>query len=103
AGNYNVVIANELGSVTSATAAITIGETRGLILGSVRTDAGTGPAALTGAFRIEGSSSKQFLIRAVGPTLANFGITGVMADPQLTIVSATTGALAASNDDWGTG
>ncbi|MEN9635443.1 MAG: hypothetical protein RL077_3847, partial [Verrucomicrobiota bacterium] len=53
-------------------------------------------------FTLAGSVQKSVLIRAIGPTLAAFGVVGTLVDPQLSLVNATTGALVASNDDWGT-
>ena len=45
-----------------------------------------------------GSGSLRLLIRAVGPTLANFGVTGALADPTITLFRGPT-ALA-TNDNW---
>jgi hypothetical protein len=41
------------------------------------------------------------LIRGVGPTLSVFGVGGVLADPQISVVSGNT--QIASNDNWETG
>lgn len=56
-------------------------------------------SSLTAGFVIDGTGTKRVLIRAVGPTLANFGLTGVLADPQLTLFSDQT--VIGSNDNWG--
>lgn len=45
------------------------------------------------------SGDKPIVIRAVGPTLSTFGITGTLADPKLDLFSGQT--IVASNDDWG--
>lgn len=45
-----------------------------------------------------GVGSKRMLVRAVGPTLATFGVTGALADPSLALVSG--GATLANNDNW---
>jgi hypothetical protein len=37
-------------------------------------------------------------VRAVGPTLASFGVSGALADPQLQLLSGST--VIASNDNW---
>lgn len=55
--------------------------------------------SLTVGFNIGGGTSRTVLIRAVGPTLAAFGVGGTMADPQLKLYSGQT--VLASNDDWG--
>jgi len=44
--------------------------------------------------------SKQVLIRGVGPTLAQYGVSGVLADPQLKLFNAAN-TLINQNDDWG--
>ncbi len=54
---------------------------------------------LAGGFVVRGSAPKKFLVRAVGPTLAAWGVTDVLADPVITIAAAT--GLIARNDDWG--
>jgi hypothetical protein len=61
-----------------------------------------GGTSLTAGFVVGGSTSKTVLIRAVGPTLgaAPFGLSGVMADPQLKLFDAQQNVVA-SNDDWG--
>jgi hypothetical protein len=43
--------------------------------------------------------SKQVVVRALGPTLTNFGVSNALADPTLEIRDVH-GALLASNDDW---
>jgi hypothetical protein len=49
-------------------------------------------------FVITGSSSKSILVRGVGPTLTQFGLTQVLSDPVLSLYHGAT--LFASNDDW---
>jgi outer membrane protein assembly factor BamB len=59
-----------------------------------------GSANLIAGFVVQGSASKRFLIRAVGPTLAEqFYIPNVLADPAISLVSA--GIEVAANDNWG--
>lgn len=65
---------------------------------STRGQVGTGGNILIAGFVIGGSSPKQVLIRAIGPSLAPFGITSPLADPQLEIFSGS--ARIASNDNW---
>ncbi len=66
---------------------------------STRATAGTGSQILTAGFVIGEGGDKQVLIRAIGPTLANFGLTGVLADPFLTLFNAA-GTSIATNDNW---
>ena len=53
-----------------------------------------------GGFSIGGSVAKTVLLRAVGPTLAGYGVTGALADPVLSLYSGS--ALIAQNTHWGT-
>ncbi|MCX6954958.1 MAG: hypothetical protein NTV51_22610 [Verrucomicrobia bacterium] len=46
-------------------------------------------------------ANKQVLIRAIGPTLSAFGLTGVLADPVLTVFNSSNVAVA-TNDNWAT-
>jgi len=45
------------------------------------------------------SRNEQVIVRALGPTLTNFGITGPLADPSLSLIDAN-GTLLAFNDNW---
>lgn len=68
---------------------------------STRGIASRDPNALIAGFVIVGTTPRTVLIRAIGAaTLATFGISGGLIDPGLEIYDAT-GALIASNDDWG--
>lgn len=40
------------------------------------------------------------LLRAVGPSLAQFGVTGVLADPQLALFRQGSTAAIQQNDNW---
>jgi len=66
-------------------------------LGTVSPGSGT----LVAGFVIAGNSAKSVLIRGVGPTLATFGVTGILPDPVLSVYN-TTGTLVAQNYFWGT-
>ena len=57
---------------------------------------------MIGGFIIGGSTAKKVLIRAVGPNLANYGVTGVLANPTLELHKSSDNSIIASNDDWGT-
>ena len=66
---------------------------------STRGMVGTGDDALIGGFIISGTNPKKVLLRAVGPSLSGSGVSGVLADPRLSVYDAS-GAPIASNDDW---
>ncbi len=65
---------------------------------SARTQVGTGDNILVAGFTIAGNGTRRLLIRAVGPTLAAFGVGGTLADPKLEIYSGST--RIAENDNW---
>lgn len=48
-----------------------------------------------------GSNPASVLVRAIGPTLTNFGVPNALQDPTLNLHDGN-GALLASNDDWRT-
>jgi len=66
---------------------------------STRVGVGNFGHVLISGFIIDGSDRKTIVLRAIGPSLAQFGVTGVMADPVLRLYDAT-GALIAENDNW---
>lgn len=69
---------------------------------SVRSTAGTGSQTLIGGFVIGGTGSKKVLARGDGPALAQFGVTGVLPDPVLTLFDSGGSAIDA-NSSWGGG
>ena len=69
---------------------------------STRAQVQTGLNVMIGGFVISGPTSKTIVIRAIGPSLANFGVTGALANPQLQLVRSSDNATIATNDDWAT-
>ncbi|OIQ98871.1 hypothetical protein GALL_191130 [mine drainage metagenome] len=67
---------------------------------SARAIVGTGDNVLVGGFIITGSSPMTVLIRGIGPTLSNQGISNPLADPKLTLFDVH-GNIISENDDWG--
>ncbi|WED66275.1 YDG domain-containing protein [Synoicihabitans lomoniglobus] len=63
-------------------------------------DATTDSGALVAGFVIGGDTSKRVLLRAIGPGLAQFGLTTALPDPQVTVYNAT-GEVVAEVDNWG--
>ncbi len=70
---------------------------------SARSTVGTGANILVAGFVIGGSTSMTVLIRASGPALVPFGVSGTLSDPELQLygLSASSSTLLATNDDWG--
>jgi hypothetical protein len=69
-----------------------------LVNGSTRAYVGTAESVLIPGLVVGGTGNLRLLIRAVGPTLADFGVTGALQDPTMTLFRGST-ALA-SNDNW---
>lgn len=59
----------------------------------------TGNDVMIGGFVIGGTGSKRVLVRAIGPSLAPYGVPNVLADPNVELVNAA-GQRVALNDDW---
>jgi hypothetical protein len=72
-----------------------------LIAVSARMNVTLGEGTLIAGFSIAGNAPKTLLIRGVGPGLTAFGVSGVLADPQIAVYSGNT--QIASNDNWETG
>jgi hypothetical protein len=109
AANYRVTLTalatydtDSSGGLTGVgnTASATVGSTGTARLINISTRAAIGGTAGTPipAFVLAGTGTKQMLVRAVGPTLTAFGVTGVLADPRLSLISGTT--TVSTNDNW---
>lgn len=68
---------------------------------STRGAVGPGAPALVSGLVVSGAAPKQVLLRAAGPALAEFGVTGALATPTLAILDAA-GRTVATNTRWGT-
>jgi hypothetical protein len=66
---------------------------------STRAFVQTGDNVMIGGLIITGSGQKKVILRAIGPSLSNFGIANALQDPVLELHDST-GALIASNDNW---
>ena len=109
AGSYTCVASNSIGSVTSSTATLTIDTAAAdtaspgrMINLSVNTVDGSGAQAMTVGFNTGGartSGSQTLLIRASGPALTAYGVSGVLPDLVVTLYN-TAGAVVVSNSGW---
>jgi glucose/arabinose dehydrogenase len=70
-----------------------------LINASARSLSGTGADVLILGFVLHGQGTRTLLLRGVGPTLTDYGVSSALADPQLKLYRD--GAVLAENDDWG--
>ena len=67
---------------------------------SGRAVVGPGANVLIAGFVVNGTGTEQVLVRAVGPGLSQFGVAGVLANPQLALFDSNGNQLAA-NAGWG--
>jgi hypothetical protein len=65
---------------------------------STRGQVGTGSNVMIAGFVVGGTSPKQLLVRAIGPTLSSFGLPGAISGTQLQVFSGST--LVKSNTGW---
>lgn len=101
AGEFNVALQAIGPSPTASdTLALTINPSQALVNISTRLRVDTGNNVLIGGFIITGADPKTVIIRAIGPSLANFGVTGALPDPNLELHNQF--SLIAKNDDWRT-
>jgi kumamolisin len=66
---------------------------------SARAFVGTGANILVGGFVIAGSTQQTVIIRADGPSLAGFGLSGALVSPVLTLTGGA--GTIATNAGWG--
>jgi plastocyanin len=105
-GNYTVQVSGQGGATGVALVEAydategTIPNAQRIINISTRAIAGSGDTALIAGFYINGTVPKRVLIRGVGPSLTQFGVTGALARPQLAIYSGQT--VVAQNAGWTT-
>lgn len=76
--------------------------TQRLVNLSTRGFADTGEGQLVAGFSVVGDSPKRMLVRAIGPGLSGFGVSGVLGDPTLRLFAAGNANAIAENDSWGT-
>jgi len=99
-GNYTAILSGRNGTTgiglvevydvaTGAIAELTNVSTRGFV--------GTGEAVMIGGFITSGST--QVVVRGLGPTLTQAGVSGALADPVVTLVDGN-GMVVKTNDNW---
>ena len=97
-----LLVANDQDGTLSVLQSATPGPPDRLANISTRLGVGTDDNVLIGGFIVDGpiGSTKQVLIRGIGPTLAPLGVPGAMADPTLELHSGAT--VLTTNDNWKT-
>jgi hypothetical protein len=68
---------------------------------STRAQVGTGADIIIPGFVMTGTGFEQLLVRGDGPSLTQFGVPGVLAEPSITLFDGS-GSAVASNTAWGT-
>lgn len=101
-GTYAVAVSDAAGVAAVEVAELIVTVNARITNLSIRGLVGTGLEQLVVGFQIGGSGTKSILVRAVGPTLSTFGVTGVLATPELTLSGANAKTLA-TNSGWGGG
>jgi len=104
AAAYNADGAETLSAPANLTVSAPTAEASGsqLINVSARASVGSASQPFIIGFSIAGSGAKTLLVRGIGPTLASFGVSGFLTQPQLTLFSPD-GAVVASDTAWGGG
>ena len=69
---------------------------------STRALVGIGGNILIPGFVIGGNGTEVLLIRADGPSLTAFGVSGALEQPSLMVTSQSSGSTIATNTGWGT-
>ncbi|MBI5691590.1 MAG: immunoglobulin domain-containing protein [Verrucomicrobia bacterium] len=88
-----------LAEIYDATPSASFGATTPRLVNvSARTQVGTGDNILITGFVVGGSTPVRILLRAVGPTLASFGVGGALADPKLELFRGS--EKITENDNW---
>ena len=107
AGTYRVTVSGPGGVVASNVATLTVTPvttSRDTLLANISTRGvvGSGNSVLIAGFVVSGTTPKNVLIRAAGPALNDFGVSGALRDPVLTIMNKDSQTVA-QNDDWESG
>jgi len=101
-GTYTVLASTSAGSVTSSTSAYTSVPLQVAYLANIscRCNVGAGGNIAIAGFVMSGSANEQVLIRGVGPTLSQFSVSGVLAQPVLAVYNSS-GVEIAADTGWG--
>jgi hypothetical protein len=59
-----------------------------------------GENVLIAGFVLQGDSERTVVVNVAGPSLANFGVPGALANPVLSLVRMSDGMTIGVNDDW---
>jgi len=78
---------------------LTVTDPNAKLLGlATRGFVGSGDNLMIMGFVVDGGTSKQIIIRGIGPSMAALGVTGTLANPTIELYDS--GGVIASNDNW---
>jgi alpha-amylase len=109
AGSYTVAVSDGSDTVVSSPASLTVqppSASGGQLLNiSTRGLVGRGSEVMIPGFVVSNGGARTFLVRGIGPGLAQFGVPGTLADPIVLVYEKVPGSpptdqLILSNDDW---
>jgi len=86
-------------SLYNLTGTTAIGESSRLVDVATRGVFSSGEKVMIAGFVIRGTTSRTVIVRALGTTLAQFGLTNLVQNPKLTIYDSTSKPID-TNDDW---
>jgi hypothetical protein len=101
-GSYTAVVSAETGAIGVGLVEIyDLSSDNSSKLANISTRGKVGAAddVLIGGFILGGKAATKVIVRAIGPSLAASGVTGVLPDPTLELYNGN-GVEIASNDDW---
>jgi hypothetical protein len=99
---YQTDVLNLPGVITYARSALAPSPALpGLLNASTRLQVGLVDHVAISGFIVGGTGTKRLMLRAIGPSLSQSGITDPLADPYLELHDQT-GAIIATNDNWAT-
>jgi len=101
AGSYHCLMSGSGGYILSgyATLSLATSDSPRIANISTRSFVGVSDQVQVAGFVIDGIQPKTVLIRAAGPALTAFGISGALTDPVLSLFDANQ-KIITSNDDW---
>jgi hypothetical protein len=101
-GSYTVIVSGQNNATGIAVVeAYDIAQSANSTLANISTrgSIGLNDNVLIGGFIIGGSGNAKVIVRAIGPTLTNFGVNGTLGDPTLTVYDKN-GSAVMTNDNW---
>ncbi len=98
-GNFSQLTADDEAGIQVLYGAPTPTTSGRLVNISTRMRVGAGNEVLIGGFIIQGDVVKTVILRAIGPSLSNSGLTGALQDPQMELYDSA-GTLLENNDNW---